>query len=143
MFALNANDGSLVWYFFSTYPHGTTFTDVNGNTFDAGDTFTTKTTPNDTPNNCYATAGATPWQHPAIDPAARDAVLRRSATRAAAPARRTAPAALGDNLFGSSVVALDLKTGAYKWHFQAVRHDIWDMDNALPPGSGRRRRSAA
>ena len=39
----------------------------------------------------------------------------------------------GDNLFGSSVVALDLKTGAYKWHFQAVRHDIWDMDNALTP----------
>ena len=39
----------------------------------------------------------------------------------------------GDNLFGSSVVALDYKTGAYKWHFQAVRHDIWDMDNALTP----------
>ena len=31
----------------------------------------------------------------------------------------------------ASVVALDYKTGAYKWHFQAVRHDIWDMDNAL------------
>ena len=39
----------------------------------------------------------------------------------------------GDNLFGSSVVALDYKTGAYKWHFQAVKHDIWDMDNALTP----------
>ena len=36
----------------------------------------------------------------------------------------------GDNLFGSSVVAIDYKTGAYKWHFQSVKHDIWDMDNA-------------
>src|SRR5438067_2662097 len=49
-FALNANDGSMAWYFYSAYPHGTVFTDVNGTTFDAGDTWTTKVTPNDTPN---------------------------------------------------------------------------------------------
>ncbi len=29
----------------------------------------------------------------------------------------------GDNLFGNSLVALDLKTGEYKWHFQSIRHD--------------------
>ena len=34
----------------------------------------------------------------------------------------------GDNLFTASVLALDLKTGAYKWHFQEVHHDIWDHD---------------
>lgn len=34
----------------------------------------------------------------------------------------------GDNLFGNSVVALDLKTGQYKWHFQTVHHDLWDVD---------------
>jgi quinohemoprotein ethanol dehydrogenase len=39
----------------------------------------------------------------------------------------------GDNLFSSSIVALDLKTGAYKWHFQEVHHDIWDFDNACAP----------
>jgi quinohemoprotein ethanol dehydrogenase len=39
----------------------------------------------------------------------------------------------GDNLFTSSIVALDLKTGAYKWHFQEVHHDIWDYDNACAP----------
>jgi quinoprotein glucose dehydrogenase len=38
----------------------------------------------------------------------------------------------GDNLFGSSLVALDANTGKLKWHFQVVHHDIWDMD--LPPG---------
>ena len=67
-FALRASDGSLVWTFYGAYPHGTSFTDVNGTTFDAGDTWTTKVTPNDTPNNCYLTGGAAPWQQGTIDP---------------------------------------------------------------------------
>jgi quinoprotein glucose dehydrogenase len=37
----------------------------------------------------------------------------------------------GANLFGSSVVAADATTGAYRWHFQLVHHDLWDYD--LPP----------
>jgi quinoprotein glucose dehydrogenase len=40
---------------------------------------------------------------------------------------------LGDNLFGDCVLALDARTGRRLWHFQNVRHDIWDMDNAAPP----------
>ncbi len=39
----------------------------------------------------------------------------------------------GDNLFTASIVALDLKTGAYKWHYQEVHHDVWDYDNAASP----------
>ena len=38
----------------------------------------------------------------------------------------------GDQLFAASVVALDLATGAYRWHFQLTRHDIWDMDVPTP-----------
>jgi glucose dehydrogenase len=34
----------------------------------------------------------------------------------------------GSNLFGNSIVAVDAKTGKYKWHFQTVHHDIWDAD---------------
>ncbi|PYR98852.1 MAG: quinoprotein glucose dehydrogenase [Acidobacteria bacterium] len=34
----------------------------------------------------------------------------------------------GNGLFGETVVALDLKTGARKWHYQLVHHGIWDMD---------------
>jgi quinoprotein glucose dehydrogenase len=34
----------------------------------------------------------------------------------------------GNGLFGESVVALDLKTGQRKWHYQLVHHGIWDMD---------------
>jgi len=39
----------------------------------------------------------------------------------------------GDNLFATSVLALNLKTGQHVWHFQAVHHDIWDYDSAQPP----------
>lgn len=37
----------------------------------------------------------------------------------------------GDNLFGNALVAVDAVTGKFKWHFQAVHHDVWDFD--LPP----------
>jgi quinoprotein glucose dehydrogenase len=40
---------------------------------------------------------------------------------------------LGDNLYSDSVVALDAATGARRWHFQTVHHDLWDYDLAAPP----------
>lgn len=40
----------------------------------------------------------------------------------------------GANLFGNSVVAVDLLTGKYKWHFQTIHHDLWDHDPPAPPG---------
>ena len=39
----------------------------------------------------------------------------------------------GDNLYGNSIVAIDAKTGARKWHFQMVHHDIWDYDTPMAP----------
>ena len=40
----------------------------------------------------------------------------------------------GANLFGNSVVAVDARTGAYRWHFQTIHHDLWDHDPPAPPG---------
>jgi quinoprotein glucose dehydrogenase len=40
---------------------------------------------------------------------------------------------LGDNLFSNCVLALDVLTGERRWHFQDVRHDIWDLDVCAPP----------
>jgi len=40
----------------------------------------------------------------------------------------------GNDLYGNSVVALDVNTGKMKWYFQAVHHDVWDFD--LPPAPG-------
>jgi PQQ-dependent dehydrogenase (methanol/ethanol family) len=39
----------------------------------------------------------------------------------------------GDNLHSTSLLALDIGTGAIKWHYQMVPHNIWDYDNASPP----------
>jgi len=40
---------------------------------------------------------------------------------------------LGDNLFANTLLALDAETGKRIWHFQAVKHDIWDRDFPSPP----------
>jgi quinoprotein glucose dehydrogenase len=39
----------------------------------------------------------------------------------------------GNGLFGETLVAVDLKTGQRKWHFQLVHHGIWDMDIPCAP----------
>lgn len=39
----------------------------------------------------------------------------------------------GDNLFANCVIALDARTGKRRWHFQEIRHDIWDLDITSPP----------
>jgi len=39
----------------------------------------------------------------------------------------------GDNLFGDSLVCVDLKTGVRKWHYQIVHHPIWDYDLSSAP----------
>lgn len=39
----------------------------------------------------------------------------------------------GDNLFANTLLALDARTGKRIWHFQAVRHDLWDYDFPAAP----------
>jgi quinoprotein glucose dehydrogenase len=39
----------------------------------------------------------------------------------------------GNNLYGESLVCVDLKTGAKKWHYQLVHHPLWDMDISSTP----------
>src|SRR5581483_9792529 len=40
---------------------------------------------------------------------------------------------LGDNLFSDCLLALDAETGKRIWHFQSVRHDLWDRDFPAAP----------
>ncbi len=40
---------------------------------------------------------------------------------------------VGDNLFANCLLALNAETGERIWHFQGVRHDIWDRDFPSPP----------
>ena len=39
----------------------------------------------------------------------------------------------GDNVYSSSLVCLDVRTGKVVWHFQQIHHDIWDYDNTTAP----------
>lgn len=38
----------------------------------------------------------------------------------------------GDNLYSDSIVALDIKSGEVRWHFQTTHHDIWEADQGTP-----------
>jgi quinoprotein glucose dehydrogenase len=40
---------------------------------------------------------------------------------------------IGSNLFGTSIVALDARSGKRLWHFQFVHHDLWDLDPSAAP----------
>ncbi len=39
----------------------------------------------------------------------------------------------GDNLFGTSIIAMDAETGERVWHFQFVHHDVWNYDTPTAP----------
>jgi PQQ-dependent dehydrogenase (methanol/ethanol family) len=77
----------------------------------------------------YKWGGAGVWTHVALDP---DLGMIYFGTGNAGPDNDGSNRG-GDNLFTSSLVALDFKTGAYKWHLQEVRHDIWDYDSSSAP----------
>ena len=40
---------------------------------------------------------------------------------------------IGDNLFANTILALDARTGKRVWHFQGIKHDLWDLDFPSPP----------
>lgn len=50
---------------------------------------------------------------------------------------------IGDNLFANTLLALDARTGERVWHFQTVRHDLWDRDLPSPPALVRLQRDGA
>lgn len=128
-FALKASDGSMVWSFYGGPEPGQVFTDVNGNSVDAGATWGPPTPEG---VNCSVVGGASPWIHGSLDPALGMIYVTYGNARSCRSSQdgQLRP---GDNLFANSVVALDLKTGAYKWHYQSIRQDTWDMDNTHSP----------
>jgi alcohol dehydrogenase (cytochrome c) len=109
--AYNADDGALVWTFYTVPGPGE---------------FGHDTWPQD--NDVYLYGGATVWQTPAVDPAL-DLVYFSTGNPGPDFNGAIRP---GDNLFSTSIVAVDGHTGEYRWHFQQVHHDIWDYDAPSP-----------
>ena len=77
----------------------------------------------------YQTLGGGVWMNPAVDLATRTIffVVGNPSPDLFGAARP------GDNLYTDSMVALNLDTGEYKWHFQYIAHDVWDLDAVSPP----------
>jgi quinohemoprotein ethanol dehydrogenase len=76
----------------------------------------------------WKTGGGAMWVQPAVDP---DLGLLYLNTGNPWPDYNGSKRG-GDNLFTDSIVALDALTGKYRWHYQAVHHDLWDFDVATP-----------
>jgi len=79
-------------------------------------------------SDAWEHGGAAVWQTPAVDP---ELGMLYFSTGNPGPNLNGSVRA-GDNLFTVSIVALDVKTGKYRWHFQQVHHDIWDYDSPNP-----------
>lgn len=79
-------------------------------------------------NDSWKRGGAPVWQTPAVDP---ELGMIYFSTGNAGP-DLDGSVREGDNLFAASIVAIDAQTGEYKWHFQEVHHDIWDLDAPNP-----------
>ena len=118
VYALDAKTGKEIWRFYTVAGPG----EIGGDTWPSPD--------NADPvlAQAYTHGGGTVWQAPAIDP---ELGMMYFSTGNAGPdyMGNVRP---GDNLFTASIVALDYKTGQYKWHFQEVHHDIWDYDAPSP-----------
>jgi quinohemoprotein ethanol dehydrogenase len=114
--AYDQHSGALVWRFWTTEPDS-----WGGNT--------------------YLTGGASVWGNPSYDP---ELHMLYFATGNAYP--WPSPCAFfgvvpvgcpgngreGTNLYSTSIVAIDSRTGKHKWHFQFAHHDMWDFDGPQP-----------
>ena len=79
-------------------------------------------------NSSWAFGGAMVWQTPAVD--AKRGLIYFSTGNAGPDFNGSQRK--GDNLFSVSIVAIEAKTGKYRWHFQQVHHDLWDYDSPSP-----------
>lgn len=79
--------------------------------------------------NAWQFGGGSAWSTPAVD---RDLGLIYFGTGNPSP-QMEGSSRPGDNLYTSSLVALDLRTGQLRWHYQQVPHDLWGYDVASPP----------
>lgn len=77
----------------------------------------------------YQTLGGGVWMNPAVDLKTRTIffVVGNPSPDLYGAERP------GDNLYTDSLVAVNLDTGAYKWHSQYIAHDVWDLDAVSPP----------
>src|SRR6185437_7112903 len=109
--AFNASTGKQVWRF-NTIPGPR---ELGHDSWPAG-------------NGAWKWGGAPVWSTPAVDP---QLGLLYFGTGNPGPSLGGGVRP-GNNLFTASIVAVDVATGKYRWHFQEVHHDLWDYDAPNP-----------
>ena len=110
--ALDADTGEVRWHFWGAPDPG----EFGNDTWEG---------------ESWRTGGATPWIHPAVDPEL-GLVYWTFGNARGSRSSQDGSERTGENLFSSSIVAVDLRTGQYRWHFQTIHHGIWDMENMGP-----------
>jgi len=109
--AYDAKDGRLIWTFYTIPGPG----EIGHDTW-----------PHNT--EAWLHGGASVWQTPAVDP---ELGLIYFTTGNPGPDFNGRIRA-GDNLFATSMLAIEAATGKYRWHFQQIHHDLWDYDGPSP-----------
>jgi PQQ-dependent dehydrogenase (methanol/ethanol family) len=129
--AFNAADGKLLWTFYTIPEKGHEGVwnpkDATGRDMKR-DIAAEKKQLADKGGDFYKTLGGGVWMAPAVDKETNTVffVVGNPSPDLYGAERP------GDNLYTDSIVAIDLNTGAYKWHYQYVAHDVWDLDAVSP-----------
>jgi len=125
--AFNAADGNLLWTFYTIPDKGQegvwAVNDATGRDMHR-DIAAEKKALTEKGGDFYQTLGGGVWMTPAVDKKTRTVFFV-----AGNPSPDLYGAIRpGDNLYTDSIVAVDLDKGTYKWHFQYIAHDVWDLD---------------
>ena len=129
--AFNADDGKLAWTFYTIPDKGHegvwAQNDATGRNMHR-DIAAEKKQLADKGGDFYKTLGGGVWMSPAVDKETNTAFfVAGNPSPDLYGAERP-----GDNLYTNSIVAVDVGTGAYKWHYQYIAHDVWDLDAVSP-----------
>ncbi|KHA77387.1 dehydrogenase [Janthinobacterium lividum] len=120
--ARNPMTGDLVWSRPTVEGHMGHRYDKDGKAIDNGVSGTANKT---WPGDLWKTGGASTWMGGTYDPQTKLAYFGTGN-----PAPWNSHLRPGDNLYSSSTVALDVKTGQIKWSYQNTPNDAWDFDGA-------------
>jgi PQQ-dependent dehydrogenase (methanol/ethanol family) len=129
--AFDANDGKLLWTFY-TIPekgHEGVWAEKDATGRDMHRDIAAEKAALAKDGSFYQTLGGGVWMTPAVDTKTKTVFFM-----VGNPSPDLYGAIRpGDNLYTESMVAVDLDTGAYKWHSQYIAHDVWDLDATSPP----------
>jgi len=129
--AFDANDGKLLWTHYSIPEKGHegvwAVNDATGRNM-LRDIAAEKKQLAEKGGDFYKTLGGGVWMAPAVD-LETNTVFYVAGNPSPDLYGAERP---GDNLYTNSMVAIDLNTGNYKWHYQYIAHDVWDLDAVSP-----------